>query len=333
MIMTREIDSLKIVLKPSETSQAIRAMHATKLAPFLWGPPGIAKSAIAQSVADEMGIAFVDIRLSQMDPTDLRGMPFRMEENGVHGVRWAPPVALPRDLDLVQTRQTIYHEPMIVNFEASNPLGSNGIRYIRNVQVFVTAVGGGETEARIIDQTATSVEAACFVGDQMVPGAIRFTITGKCHAIVALEEFNSAPMSVLAASYQLILDRRLGEYIVPDGAWLMALGNRETDKGVVFKMPSPILNRFVHVEMACDFNDWQVWALGAGVHPQVVGYLSAFKHKLFEFEPSTALRGFATPRSWNFVSTILHKNEFLSEQIALALFIGCVGPRLASLPQ
>jgi len=144
-------------------------------------------------------------------------------------------------------------------------------------------------------------------------------------AILALEEFNSAPPSVQAAAYQLVLDRRLGEYKVPDGVYIVALGNRDTDKGVTFKMPTPIMNRFVHVEMRTDFEDWQTWALSNFIHAEVVGYLTAFKECLFQFEPGSAARGFPTPRSWHFVSDILSSNGYLTDQIALGLVTGAVG--------
>jgi hypothetical protein len=103
------------------------------------------------------------------------------------------------------------------------------------------------------------------------------------------------------------------------------MGNRETDKGVTFRMPTPVMNRFVHVEMRHDFDDWQNWALANKVHPDVVGYLSAFKEQLFQFDAGTAARGFATPRSWHLVSDILIANPDLPEQVLLGLVTGAVG--------
>ena len=67
--------------------------------------------------------------------------------------------------------------------------------------------------------------------------------------ILFLDEMNSAAPSVQAAAYQLILNRRVGTYHLPDNVVLVAAGNRETDKGVTFRMPAPLANRFVHLEM------------------------------------------------------------------------------------
>ena len=158
-----------------------------------------------------------------------------------------------------------------------------------------------------------------------VAGKVRVLVKGETRAILALEEFNSAPPSVQAAAYQLVLDRRLGEYEVPTLVYIMGMGNRDTDKGVTYKMPTPIMNRFVHLEMRVDFDDWQRWALLNTVSSEVVGYLTAFKNHLFEFEPGTAARGFATPRSWEFVSDILLQNEDLPDMVMLALISGAVG--------
>ena len=82
----------------------------------------------------------------------------------------------------------------------------------------------------------------------------------KSKAILFLDELNSAPPSVQAAAYQLILNRRVGTYKLPEGVSIVAAGNRETDKGVTYRMPAPLANRFVHLEMRVDFEDWSMWA-------------------------------------------------------------------------
>src|ERR1700681_3713896 len=87
-------------LKPSEGAQAIRAMSQPDVSFFIWGPPGISKSAVMRQVAEEQGREFIDIRLSQMDPTDLRGIPYPVEEydeietdipNPNFGIKGEPP--------------------------------------------------------------------------------------------------------------------------------------------------------------------------------------------------------------------------------------------------
>lgn len=147
------------------------------------------------------------------------------------------------------------------------------------------------------------------------------------NAILFLDEINAAAPSVQAAAYQLILNRRVGEYHLPPGVSMVCAGNRDTDKGVTYRMPSPLANRLVHIEMKSDFEDWQKWAIGSRVHPDVVGFLSHHKHKLFQFDPKSPDRAFATPRSWVFVSQLLDDN--MPESINTSLVAGTVGEGLA----
>jgi hypothetical protein len=63
----------------------------TEISTMIWGPPGIGKSSIVAQIAQNHGIAFTDVRLSQLAPTDLRGLP--VPENGRS--KWFPPEFLP----------------------------------------------------------------------------------------------------------------------------------------------------------------------------------------------------------------------------------------------
>lgn len=218
---------------------------------FLWGPPGIGKSELVESITKEMATdgkpsAMIDLRLGQMDPTDIRGIPFYNKDLGL--MDWAPPIDLPSE----------------------------------------------EFAAR--------------------------------HSVVVLffDEMNSAAPSVQAAAYQLILNRRVGKYKLPDNVVMVAAGNREGDKGVTFKMPSPLANRFVHLEMRPDYDAWLKWATVNGIHKDVVGYISFAKQDLFDFDPKTSSRSFATPRAWTFVSELISEGA-LPTNIETDLVAGTVG--------
>ena len=147
--------------------------------------------------------------------------------------------------------------------------------------------------------------------------------------IVFLDEMNSAAPSVQAAGYQLILNRRIGQYVLPDNVVLIAAGNRETDKGVTYRMPKPLENRFVHFELRVDFTDWLNWAVHNNVNPDVVGYLSFAKGDLYNFDPQSSSRGFATPRAWTFTSELLEDEDELSESLQTDMVAGCVGEGVA----
>ena len=42
---------------------------------MLWGPPGIGKSTIIRELTEELDIGFIDVRLAQREPVDIRGLP------------------------------------------------------------------------------------------------------------------------------------------------------------------------------------------------------------------------------------------------------------------
>jgi hypothetical protein len=109
---------------------------------------------------------------------------------------------------------------------------------------------------------------------------------------------------------------------------MIAAGNRESDKGVTYRMPTPLANRFVHVEMRADFVTWQEWAVKNQIHKDVVGYLSFAKQDLYDFDAKSSSRAFATPRSWVFVSELL-EDEDLDDVTATDLIAGTVGEGLA----
>jgi len=146
--------------------------------------------------------------------------------------------------------------------------------------------------------------------------------------VLFLDEMNSAAPAVQGAAYQLILNRQVGTYKLPDNVVMVAAGNRESDKGVSYRMPSPLANRFVHLEVRQDFDSWFNWAVGKNIHKDVVGYISFAKQDLFDFDPKSASRSFATPRTWTFVSDFLYDEDATDAELT-DLIAGTVGEGLA----
>jgi len=145
--------------------------------------------------------------------------------------------------------------------------------------------------------------------------------------VLFLDEMNSAAPAVQAAAYQLILNRKVGTYKLPDNVMIVAAGNREADKGVTYRMPAPLANRFIHLELAVSFDDWFEWAVANNQHADVVGYLQFAKQDLYDFDPKSPSRSFATPRTWSFVSELLEDD--LDENTTTDLVAGAVGEGLA----
>jgi hypothetical protein len=223
-----------------EFAGAVAAAHTPVM---LWGPPGVGKSQIIAQIARRHGVPLIDVRLSQMEPTDLRGIPFRSGDR----VEWSVPALLP---------DAARHGP---------------------------------------------------------------------RGILFLDEITSAPPTVTAAAYQLILDRRLGEYRIPDGWVIFAAGNRYGDRGVTYVMSAPLANRFTHYEIEPNLDDWVEWAHAAAIDPRVIAFLRFRPDLLFDFDLARNPVAFPSPRSWEYAHRALVKFDAAPELLLDALQ-ACVGP-------
>lgn len=233
-------------MNPQSAKRSIDHLVKRKVPVFLWGPPGIGKSSIVSQVAKDRDLGFIDLRLSLLDPTDLRGIPF---------------------------------------FNAH-------------------------------DNSAVWAKAS-FLPDGSIKEGILF-----------LDELNTAAPMVQASAYQLILDRKIGEYTLPDGWAIVAAGNRESDRGVVFRMASPLANRFVHLDMEVDLEVWQNWAKVNNIDPTIIAFTSYRPDALFAFNTQSDSKAFATPRTWEYVNEILA--SIPDDDLVLDMISGAIGQELAS---
>ncbi|WP_316899557.1 MoxR family ATPase [Pseudodesulfovibrio indicus] len=145
--------------------------------------------------------------------------------------------------------------------------------------------------------------------------------------VLFLDELNAAPPLVQAACYQLVLDRRVGEYELPEGWSVVAAGNRETDRAVTHRMPSALANRFVHLDFSVDVNDWLAWAEQAGLGREILDFIRFRPNLLHAFDPRQNEKAFPSPRSWEFAARILAAKP--DPEVELGLLKGTVGPGAA----
>jgi len=145
--------------------------------------------------------------------------------------------------------------------------------------------------------------------------------------ILFLDELNSAAPAVQSSAYQLILDRRVGEYELPAGWAIVAAGNREGDRGVTYRMPAPLANRFVHFELEVSVQDWREWAYKYELDSRIIAYISYKNEHLFTFDAKNESKSFATPRSWEYAANILKSN--LPATLLLDTLGGAVGRDVA----
>jgi MoxR-like ATPase len=183
---------------------------------MIWGPPGVGKSSVVAQVARESGLDFIDLRLGQLAPTDLRGLPVADGK----AARWLPPEFLPTE-------------------------------------------GAG---------------------------------------VLFLDELNMAPPTLQGIAQQLILDRRVGSYVVPEGWFIWAAGNRKEDRASVFDMPAPLANRFVHLEVLPDFESFRRYAIDAAFHERIIAFLSYRPPLLHKIDPTRP--AWPSPRSWQMANAL-----------------------------
>lgn len=144
--------------------------------------------------------------------------------------------------------------------------------------------------------------------------------------IIFLDELTSCDKSCQVAAYELILDRKIGDfYKVPDGWYIVSAGNLTTDRAVALTMSSALSNRFLHVELNVDDEQWRKWAFSNNIHASVIGYIAYKPNSLFNMEKENLERGWPSPRSWERVSQMT--NIYGSnEEILRKVVYGLVGP-------
>ena len=147
--------------------------------------------------------------------------------------------------------------------------------------------------------------------------------------LINLEELPSAVPMVQAALYQLFLERKCGEYELPEGASLIACGNRDGDRAVVHRMPTPLSNRLVHLEIRVDARDWCAWGAANGIAPEVLFFIELEPELLSAFDAQSKDPAFPSPRSWEFASNIVKHRNGLDAGVERALFRGTVGEAAA----
>jgi hypothetical protein len=196
---------------------------------FIWGAPGIGKSSAVKQVAKEQDLKLIDLRISQLAPTDIRGLPYTKDGKAY----FAPPSFLPSD---------------------------------------------GE-------------------------------------GILFLDELNMASPSVMGIAQQLILDRQVGDYKVPEGWFIIAAGNRTEDRAAISQMPAPVANRFIHFHIDTSLDSWKEYAIAQEIDEKILAFLNFRPQLLYNFEKNQP--AWPSPRSWEFADTLLSVDLSIESAVGL----------------
>lgn len=215
---------------------------------MLWSSPGMGKSDLARAIAKKYNLFVIDLRLSQMDPTDLNGFP--TYDKDTMRSHYAPPMAIPLEGDPI-------------------PDGYDGW-------------------------------------------------------LVFFDEINSAAPSMQAASYKVILDKKVGEHNVHKNVAMLAAGNLATDRAIVHTMSTALQSRMIHVVLEACENIWNSWANVKELDYRVIGFLRFRSELLHKFDPKHNDLTFACPRTWEFVSRLIKPWKTIPSH-KVALLAGTVG--------
>jgi hypothetical protein len=147
--------------------------------------------------------------------------------------------------------------------------------------------------------------------------------------ILFLDEINSAAPAVAAVAYQLVNDRRVGEHVLMDNVVIIAAGNRETDRGVTNRQPLPLSNRFNHIEIAVDVDDWVYYIQDKGLPAIFVAFIKYKPDLLSTFDMliekgGNISKSFATPRTWMH-SIQIWSDDTIPDHVKLSGVAGSVG--------
>lgn len=228
-------------MKPKVATATIKRMHRGRQPFMLLGPPGIGKSDLFKSAAQELGINFIDFRLIYFDPVDLRGIPMPDLKSGT--TRWLTPDFFPT----------------------------------------------------------------------------------KGEGILLMEELTSASTAVQAAAYQITHDRRLGDYVLPEGWSVMAAGNRQSDRAVANRMPSALVSRMNMQELEVSQKDFEEFASNTNrIIPEVIAFLRYRPQCLMNFDPAKWKDNapFACPRTWEYLSKDMKGNANQTSHEIVRGFVG-----------
>jgi len=127
--------------------------------------------------------------------------------------------------------------------------------------------------------------------------------------LLFLDEFNSAPKSVQAAAYKLVLDRMVGQANLHERVIVGAAGNLSTDRAIVNGLSTAMQSRLCHYKLVHDFTEWlEDVALAQNYDARIIAYLSRYKSRLFDFRPDHNEETFCCPRTWEFMNNFV-QNE------------------------
>jgi len=309
-------------MKVSTLKEAIMLCRDARLTPFIWGHRGLGKSQITHQTASEHRLGFIDMRLSQCEASDLRGLPLADKDNRV--TRFLPPSDMPKG-------------------------GLSWDQFIEKLQILPTLekVFGQKRTAEILSkdpQIAECPEKAVELlsranvreADRIAKLAAELT-PQLDEGILFLDELNRAMDDVIQASFQLVYDRKVGPYVLPPGWSIVCAGNY--NEGYItngFNDPA-FMDRFVHLDLSPGELTLEEWVMYIGQQygeeaSSVIEFASQnIKHLDGDIKGDRGFSVQPSRRSWEAVIRVEQacRSGKYSSEAKLAVIGGLIGQDLA----
>ncbi len=128
--------------------------------------------------------------------------------------------------------------------------------------------------------------------------------------VLFLDELTAADQRLQISAYSLILDRRVGNYRLPDGWQVIAAGNASFHGAVSHDMGTALADRMFHFNVQTVIDAFLSHAIEKNFAPEVMAYLKVRPDKLDDTQAQLAgdhLIG-ASPRGWEDISNVLKSN-------------------------
>ena len=279
--------------------QCIQLCGSAGVTPFIWGHRGVGKSSIVKQTAREDFMGIIDLRCSQLESSDIRGLPNAGEDGRTH---YLPPTEMPvGDMSDVEVLVELY----------------TVIGQIDDDSVLAAMIRDEDegTENVLRERIQVTLESATYQVQRQYDKKLKELQPRMERGILFLDEVNRAQDDVQQAIFELVLDRSVGQYVLPAGWYIVAAGNFMEGYMVNGFNDPAFLDRFCHITLSTGESTLEDWVrYMADTHGEFATNVIEFaSHNIdhldgkikgelgFSIQPSR--------RSWEMVTNIMKSYE------------------------
>jgi len=301
----------------NESVHFLTACDLANKSPLIQGVHGLGKSEIIRQYAAEHNMHCETLILSLMDVGDLIGLPRTIEVGGTLTTTWASPDWFQRVVNAAypttMSRDHLkFNDPLFADFALPR---------------LSSSVERAELNALYCEYTGQYNDQLLLLTQNLV------TYTKGRRSVVFLDEFNRAPVDILNASLQLVLDKRLHSHMLPTvnglPTFVVAAINPSDANYTVNTFDPALLDRFVHAVVEPDASAWlENYARPKNVAPVIRDFIAEHPKRIHYTSANSDIG--ATPRSWAALSDLIANFDKVPPEIHFQVIKGCIGAEVGS---